>query len=79
MWPQRVRPEIVRTGLHDLQVDEGADWHGSRHDHQPIHLWGVTASAADGDRLGLAGLVFRLAGGLDQDLQGLPHERLVLA
>jgi hypothetical protein len=74
-----MRPQVVRTRLRDLQIDERADRQRARHEDQPIDLRRVPSRAANGDRLGVTHFVLRLADRLDQDLQRRAHQRLILA
>lgn len=68
-----MRPKVVRTRLRDLEIDKGANRQRTRHEDQPINLRRVSPRAADGDRLGVACLVFSLADRLDQHLQPFAH------
>ena len=55
-----MRPQIVRTRLRDLEIDERADRHLARHEDETVNLRCVPPGAAYGDRLAAARFVFRL-------------------
>ena len=74
-----MRPQVVRTRLRHLEIDECADRQRAWHEDQPIDLRRVPSRAADRDRLGVTRFVLRLADRLDQDLLRCAHQRLILA
>ena len=74
-----MRPQVVRTRLRDLEIDKRANRQRARHEDQSVDLRRMASRATDGDRLGVARLVFSLTDSLDQHLQCLAHQRMVLA
>ena len=74
-----MRPQVVRTRLRDLEIDERAERQDAGDKDQSVDLRRVPSRAANGDRLSVARFVFRLADRLDEHLQRLSHQRLVLA
>jgi hypothetical protein len=74
-----MRPQIIRTGLCDLEIDKRADRQRTRHEDQAIDLRRVPPRAADRDRLAIARFVLGLTDRLDQDLQRPTDKCLVLA